>query len=66
MPMWKTNFSISVSVSPMEGSRMQQSVVIFVGPPGSSKELTRLLQTGADFTPFLPALRRGELALAPQ
>lgn len=37
---------------------------VFVGPPGSSKELTRLLQTGADLTEFLPALRQGELALA--
>ncbi len=37
---------------------------VFVGPPGSSKELTRLLQTGTDFSAFLPALRNGELALA--
>lgn len=37
---------------------------VFVGPPGSSKELTRLLQSGADFSGFLPALRKGELALS--
>ncbi|MSQ71204.1 MAG: 2Fe-2S iron-sulfur cluster binding domain-containing protein [Betaproteobacteria bacterium] len=36
---------------------------VFVGPPGSSKELTRLLQSGADFTEALPALRQGELTL---
>lgn len=37
---------------------------VFVGPPGSSKELTKLLQAGTDMTEFLPALRQGELALA--
>ena len=36
---------------------------VFVGPPGSSKELTKLLQSGAAFSAFLPALRRGELRL---
>ena len=36
---------------------------VFVGPPGSSKELTRLLQNGGDLTEFLPALRQGELTL---
>jgi nitrite reductase (NADH) large subunit len=36
---------------------------VFVGPPGSSKELTRLLKAGADLSDFLPALRQGELAL---
>ena len=37
---------------------------VFVGPPGSSKELTKLLQTGADLTAHLPSMRAGELALA--
>jgi len=37
---------------------------VFVGPPGSSKELTKLLQAGTDITEFLPALREGELGLA--
>ena len=36
---------------------------VFVGPRGSSKDLTKLLQSGADFTDFLPALRQGELTL---
>ena len=36
---------------------------VLVGPPGSSRELTQLLKSGADFAPYLPALRRGELAL---
>jgi len=39
---------------------------VFVGPPGSSKEFTRRLQNGADFSPFLPALRKGELTLLSQ
>jgi NADPH-dependent 2,4-dienoyl-CoA reductase/sulfur reductase-like enzyme/ferredoxin len=36
---------------------------VFVGPPGSSKDLTKLLQAGTDVTAFLPALRKGELTL---
>ena len=36
---------------------------VFVGPRGSSKELTKVLQAGTDLTGFLPALRQGELKL---
>lgn len=36
---------------------------VFVGPPGTSKELTRWLQTQIDVSTCLPALRKGELAL---
>lgn len=44
-----------------DGGRVTGAV--FVGPPGSSKELTTLLRDNTDVTPFLPALRKGELAL---
>jgi NADPH-dependent 2,4-dienoyl-CoA reductase/sulfur reductase-like enzyme/ferredoxin len=37
---------------------------VFVGPPGSSKELTKRLQNDANLTEFLPALRQGNLALS--
>lgn len=34
---------------------------VLVGPPGSARSLTRMLQEQADFTPYLDSLRQGKL-----
>lgn len=35
---------------------------VLVGPPGSARSLTRMLQEQADFTPYLDSLRQGKLS----
>ena len=39
------------------------AAAVYVGPPGTAQELTRAIQSNADLTPNLPALRQRRLVL---